>query len=211
MRLAALVCITVLASASAALAQDPMTSAAKSTLGLIKGNVVKAAEQMSEENYAFKPTPDVRSFGQLIGHIADANYMICSSATGAANPNTGSVEKTKTIQGGPDQGGRRVLRVLRSPVRRAAGRESRRGRRPVRHEDAAAQRAAVQHRARLRALRQHRHLHAPQGHGAAEQPAGHVKHLYGARGVRAARVQPDAGRSSAQPAGPRPGAHVHPT
>jgi len=96
MRLAALLCITVLAGASTALAQDPMTSAAKSTLGLIKSNVVKAAEQMSEENYAFKPTPDVRSFGQLIGHVADANYMICATATGAANPNAGSVEKTKT-------------------------------------------------------------------------------------------------------------------
>ena len=96
MRLVALLCITVLASASAALAQDPMTSAAKSTLAMIKGNVVKSAEQMSEENYGFKPTPDVRSFGQLVGHIADANYMICSSATGAANPNAGSIEKTKT-------------------------------------------------------------------------------------------------------------------
>ena len=96
MRLAALLCITVLAGASTALAQDPMTTAAKSTLGLIKGNIVKAAEQMSEENYAFKPTPEVRSFGQLIGHIADANYMICATATGAANPNTGSIEKTKT-------------------------------------------------------------------------------------------------------------------
>ena len=96
MRLSALLCITVLASASTALAQDPMTSAAKSTLGLIKGNVVKAAEQMSEDNYAFKPTPEVRSFGQLVGHIADANYMICATATGAANPSTGSIEKTKT-------------------------------------------------------------------------------------------------------------------
>lgn len=96
MKLTALLCVTVLASASTALAQDPMATAAKSTLGLIKGNIVKAAEQMSEENYAFKPTPDVRSFGQLLGHIADANYMICSTAAGAANPNTGSVEKTKT-------------------------------------------------------------------------------------------------------------------
>jgi uncharacterized damage-inducible protein DinB len=99
MRLAALVCITVLASASAAMAQDPMTTAAKSTLGLIKGNVVKAAEQMSEENYAFKATPDVRSFGQIIGHVANANYMICSSATGAANPSKDvDIEKTKTTK-----------------------------------------------------------------------------------------------------------------
>jgi uncharacterized damage-inducible protein DinB len=96
MKLAALLCITVLASASTALAQDPMSSAAKSTLGLIKGNVVKAAQQMAEENYAFKPTPDVRSFGQLVGHIANANYMICSTASGAANPSKTDIEKTLT-------------------------------------------------------------------------------------------------------------------
>ncbi|MBK5298476.1 MAG: DinB family protein [Vicinamibacteria bacterium] len=97
MRLAALLCITVLVSASSALAQDnPFTPAAKSTLALVKGNVVKAAEQMPETDYAFKPTPDVRSFGQLIGHVANANYMICSTATGAANPSAGDIEKTKT-------------------------------------------------------------------------------------------------------------------
>ena len=96
MRVTALLCMTVLASASPALAQDPMISAAKGTLGFIKGNVVKAAEQVSEENYGFKPTPDVRSVGQLVGHIADANYMICSTGTGAANANAGSIEKTKT-------------------------------------------------------------------------------------------------------------------
>jgi uncharacterized damage-inducible protein DinB len=96
MRLAALLCITVLASASTALAQDPMTTSAKSTLGMVKRNVVKAAEQMTEANYAFKPTPDVRSFGQLVGHVANANYMICANATGAANPSKADIEKTMT-------------------------------------------------------------------------------------------------------------------
>jgi hypothetical protein len=42
-----------------------------------------------------KPTPEVRSFGQLIGHEADANYMFCSLATGETNPSKG-IEKTKT-------------------------------------------------------------------------------------------------------------------
>lgn len=99
MRLAGIFCIAVLATASPALAQDnSMAQAAKATLGLIKNNIVKSAEQMSEENYAFKPTPDVRSFGQLLGHIANANFMICSRATGAANPNTADIEKTKTTK-----------------------------------------------------------------------------------------------------------------
>ena len=99
MRLAALFCIAALAGTAPALAQDnALAQAGKSTLGMVKNNVVKAAEQMSEENYAFKPTPDVRSFGQLLGHLANANYMICSTASGAANPNKTSIEKTMTTK-----------------------------------------------------------------------------------------------------------------
>jgi uncharacterized damage-inducible protein DinB len=52
---------------------------------------------MSEENYAFKPTPEVRSFGQLIGHVADSNYMICGAAAGE-KPGAGGVEKTATTK-----------------------------------------------------------------------------------------------------------------
>ena len=61
---------------------------------VVKGYVTKAAEGMSEENYAFKPTPEVRSFGQLVGHVANANYMICSMALGEKNPNASDFEKT---------------------------------------------------------------------------------------------------------------------
>ncbi len=78
-------------------AQDnPLTDAAKQTLAMVRTNVVKSAQQMPEEHYSFKPTPAVRSFGELVGHIANANYMICSRATGAANPSTANIEKTKT-------------------------------------------------------------------------------------------------------------------
>ncbi len=97
MKLAAFVCIAILGSASAAPAQDDaFAQAGKRTLQLVRTNVVKAAEQMSEENYSFKPTPDVRSFGELLGHVANANYMICSMATGAENPNKTNIEKTLT-------------------------------------------------------------------------------------------------------------------
>ena len=58
-------------------------------------DVVAGAEKMPEENYSFKPTPDVRTFGQLVGHVADASYMFCSQAMGEANP-AKDIEKTKT-------------------------------------------------------------------------------------------------------------------
>ena len=47
-----------------------------------KGDLLKAADRMPAESYDFKPTPDVRTFGQLIAHIADAQMSFCSGAKG---------------------------------------------------------------------------------------------------------------------------------
>ena len=55
------------------------------------------AEKMPEEQYAFKPDPAVRSFGQILGHIADANYLFCSAVLGENSPSPG-IEKTKTTK-----------------------------------------------------------------------------------------------------------------
>ena len=50
--------------------------------------LVRAAEKMPEESYDLRPGPqtEVRTFGQLIGHLADFNYRWCSDAKGEANP-----------------------------------------------------------------------------------------------------------------------------
>lgn len=74
---------------------NPITQSERGLYSVIIGSVVKAAEKMPEESYSFKPTPEVRSFGQLVGHVADANYMFCSQASGEVNP-TKDIEKTKT-------------------------------------------------------------------------------------------------------------------
>lgn len=74
---------------------DPLTAGAKRSYEIIKGYITRAAEKMPEEQYSFKPTPDVRSFGQLVGHVADAQYMICAAAAGEKAPG-GDVEKSKT-------------------------------------------------------------------------------------------------------------------
>jgi uncharacterized damage-inducible protein DinB len=56
-----------------------------------------AAGKMPEEQYAFKPDPAVRSFGQIVGHIADSNYLFCSTVLGEANPSP-EIEKTKVTK-----------------------------------------------------------------------------------------------------------------
>ena len=35
---------------------------------------------MPADQYGFKPTPDVRSFGQIVGHVAATQWMICGAA-----------------------------------------------------------------------------------------------------------------------------------
>ncbi|WP_149240098.1 DinB family protein [Dyadobacter sp. 32] len=48
---------------------------------------------MPDDGYSLKPTPEMRSFAQQMGHLADANYAFVASATGKAKPTTESVEK----------------------------------------------------------------------------------------------------------------------
>src|SRR5438105_1211779 len=61
----------------------------------VSGLIQRSAGKVPEENYSFKPTPDVRSFGQVLGHVADAQYLFCSAAAGVENPSP-NIEKSKT-------------------------------------------------------------------------------------------------------------------
>jgi len=65
---------------------NPITASERGFYAFVSRAVVGAAEKMPEENYSFKPTADVRTFGQLVGHVADANYMFCSQVSGQTNP-----------------------------------------------------------------------------------------------------------------------------
>lgn len=50
----------------------------------IQGLAMKTAEKVGEDLYSFKPTPDVRSLGGVLGHIADGNRLLCTVASGQA-------------------------------------------------------------------------------------------------------------------------------
>jgi uncharacterized damage-inducible protein DinB len=78
-----------------AASSNTISASEKGFYTVVSGEVIAAAEKMPEQNYAFKPTPEVWSFGQLVGHAADAQYFFCSTATGEANPMK-DIEKTKT-------------------------------------------------------------------------------------------------------------------
>ena len=76
---------------------NPFSTFNKFAYGRIKTILVSSAEKMPEENYNFKPTDAVRSYGQIVGHVADAQYMFCSVALGEKNPGL-KIEQTKTTK-----------------------------------------------------------------------------------------------------------------
>jgi uncharacterized damage-inducible protein DinB len=83
------------ATAPAVTAENPLSSWNKGAYGYIKGELLKSAEKMPEEYYSFKPVDTVRSYGQIVGHVADAQYLFCSIALGEKNPGL-DIEHTKT-------------------------------------------------------------------------------------------------------------------
>src|SRR5713101_4708447 len=91
--------IWLLAPAAVAFSQDnPFSAYNKVVYGGVKTILLRSAEKMPEENYNFKPTDAVRSFSQVVGHLADAQYLFCSIALGEKNP-APNIEHTKTSKG----------------------------------------------------------------------------------------------------------------
>ncbi len=88
--------IVVLASATVAMAQDnPFSTWNKGAYARVSQILLASAEKMPEANYSYKPTDSVRSYGQIVGHVADAQYMFCSIALGEKNPDL-KIEQNKT-------------------------------------------------------------------------------------------------------------------
>lgn len=103
--LPAVLLLCFLASATIIVAQDkkvaasvednPVSKNTKRFYGGVKNFLLLSAEKVPEEYYSFKATDAVRSYGQIIGHIADSQYAMCSIVRGEKNP-AENIEKPKT-------------------------------------------------------------------------------------------------------------------
>jgi len=85
----------ILATGAAAQSQQP---APPSFTGFLKNmymgdrsEITRSASKFPEEFYGLRPGPqtEVRTFGQLVGHLANFNYLWCSQAKGEKNPAEG--------------------------------------------------------------------------------------------------------------------------
>ncbi len=75
-----------------------LSGSATYTYNNLKGFILRSAEKMPPDQFGFQPTPEVRSFAQILAHIADGNYLLCSPALGEDNPNgkaMDAIEKQK--------------------------------------------------------------------------------------------------------------------
>ena len=75
-------------------APNPLSDFNRRAFGQMKDWITRSAEKMPDEHYSFKPTEAVRSYGQIIGHVADVQYMFCSTVRGEKNPGL-KIEQTR--------------------------------------------------------------------------------------------------------------------
>ncbi len=88
--------IILLLAASGAWAQtgadNPQVASSKVFYTNAKQDVLRSAEKLPEDKYAFKPADSVRTFGQVLAHVADGQYEFCGAAAG--NHDEKNVEQT---------------------------------------------------------------------------------------------------------------------
>jgi uncharacterized damage-inducible protein DinB len=90
-RVAAMFGLTCVANAQSA---NPLSVEARQAYTSVKNDILRSAEKMAEENYSFKPAPRVRTFGQILGHVAEEQYIFCGAVRGEEK--AADIEKTKT-------------------------------------------------------------------------------------------------------------------
>jgi uncharacterized damage-inducible protein DinB len=100
MRLITLLSLAVILGAAPS---HPVATTAPSVLAadreiwtMVIGYVTAAAEQVPDSSYSYRPVPTVRTFGQLVAHIAGSQDMFCAQALGEQAHASDEIERTIT-------------------------------------------------------------------------------------------------------------------
>jgi hypothetical protein len=89
--------VGILSMAGSAFAQAPpaqqisLATSLQRGYASVKQNLTEEIAKMPAENFSFKPgpAPELRNFGMLFGHVANAQFGACAAALGQPNPNQG--------------------------------------------------------------------------------------------------------------------------
>ncbi len=87
------------AAAQSSANANPVAAGVRTAWDGAKRNLTRSAEQMPEGDYSFRPVATVRTFGEILAHVAGANYVFCSAAKGEKSPHAeAAFEKTATTR-----------------------------------------------------------------------------------------------------------------
>src|ERR1700681_4190500 len=77
-----------------------LATSLQNAYGTLKGNLTQAAEKMPEANYGFKPAPDpdLRTYGQWIGHQDDNQFTNCAILKGVPSPRPAQSNEKKVTK-----------------------------------------------------------------------------------------------------------------
>src|SRR5580658_9421152 len=74
---------------------NPLTTTISIFRSNMQDKIMKSADAMPESKYNYRPTKEVRSFAEILNHVADISYILCSNAKGEANPAKAAAKGSK--------------------------------------------------------------------------------------------------------------------
>jgi len=98
-RICRAVAVVALSASAGAQAANPISQAIRDEWNGAKRNVLRSASAMPDAKFGFKPVDTVRTYGQILAHVAGANYNFCAAARGEKSPfSEDAFEKTATTR-----------------------------------------------------------------------------------------------------------------
>jgi len=79
-----------------ATAPNPLSTTISIFRSNMQDKIMKSAAEMPESKYNYRPTKDVRSFAEILNHVADISYALCSNVKGEPPPATATANGSKT-------------------------------------------------------------------------------------------------------------------
>jgi len=86
--------LLLIAATAIAQVKDPVSSALREIMpGRLK-NTIAAVESMPADKFSYAPSPDQLTFGHLVAHMVEANYLLCGKAADVPAPKVDAVKET---------------------------------------------------------------------------------------------------------------------
>jgi hypothetical protein len=73
--------------------KNPISAALRDIMPDRQSNTIAAVEEMPADKFNYRPSPEQMTFGHLVAHMINANYLLCSKAADVPAPQVGPVKE----------------------------------------------------------------------------------------------------------------------